>query len=141
MTTRNIIHAFLLTTVPIALVILFAYTGMSKLLNHNTFLAGIRLPQALFISYAIPVVEIITALLLCFKITKALGLWCSVILMGAFTIYVVFLLSGNNLPCSCGGVISKMNWHQHLYFNGIFLLLSITALYYHRSLHVYQGVS
>jgi len=32
------------------------------------------------------------------------------------------------MPCGCGGVIEKMSWIQHLWFNLIFLALSIFAL-------------
>lgn len=137
---RNIIKligAFSLQVIPLFLIVLFAYTGTSKLIQHHIFLQQLDKIKILhdfklIISYFIPLIEIITAMLLLFDLTRYIGLLFSVILMMLFTVYVLLILSGNRIPCSCGGIISKMNWTQHLYFNSIFLILSLTSLSYYK---------
>jgi len=34
------------------------------------------------------------------------------------------------MPCSCGGVLEKMSWSDHLVFNISFVILSLVALYF-----------
>jgi len=38
------------------------------------------------------------------------------------------LLSGQHLPCTCGGIISKMSWKQHLGFNALFILVGLIGI-------------
>lgn len=55
----------------------------------------------------------------------------STLLMTAFTIYIVLIISGYfpKVPCTCGGVIRALGWKAHLVFNLIFLSAAILALY------------
>ena len=115
------------------LVLLFAYTGASKLAGHDKFIY--QLSRVHFFdgyvrltSWIIPAAELFTALLLCIRFTRTVGLWISLVLMCSLVVYVATVLSGTSLPCSCGGVIAAMTWQQHLYFNIIFLALNIIAL-------------
>ena len=145
-THAGIINSICSLVIPALLLLLFAYTGASKLMGHSVFLNQLTKMEmlkshALFISYFIPVIEITTAGLLMFSSLRTTGLLVSCVLMLLFTTFTAIILAGNQLPCRCGGVISKMNWTQHLFFNIAFSLLSITALWYHKSLHVYKGVS
>jgi hypothetical protein len=56
-----------------------------------------------------------------------LGLLASFGLMTVFTIYIAYmLLTSSHLPCSCGGVISKLSWKEHLWLN---VLLSVLAAF------------
>lgn len=117
------------------LVLLFVYTGFSKLLDHqlltNQFSQIIFIKKfAPFFSISLPALEIITGLSIAVNRTQILGLWLASILMTLFTIYVsVMLLSKSSLPCTCGGVIASLTWKQHLFFNIFFMLLSWFALY------------
>ncbi len=118
------------------LIILFIYTGLSKLLNiQGTYL---QLQQIFFIksiagplSIALPVLEILAGLALVFTRLEKLGWWLSTILMLAFTIYItaVLFMDPKLRPCTCGGVISSMSWREHLVFNIIFLALANIGLY------------
>jgi hypothetical protein len=38
------------------------------------------------------------------------------------------LAYAKHLPCSCGGVIKKLTWPQHLAFNIFFLLIAMTGI-------------
>ena len=113
------------------LVLLFAYTGINKLLTHqqfsnqllqNEYLHSFALP----ISFALPVVEILTAICLVFERTKPAGLWSAAILMTLFSIYVGGMLLQHKMPlhCTCGGIINAMTWKQHLLFNLLFIALA-----------------
>ena len=124
------------STVPPLLVLLFVYAALSKLLTFSAFdqqLHNQSFPGWLadFLLYLLIPVEIITALLLCFRRTMLSGLLISAALLLAFTIYIalVMLHFWERVPCSCGGILSQMGWTAHLIFNSIFLILNLIALY------------
>lgn len=114
---------------------LFSYTAYSKLTAHQAFLNGLSHveligPYATYISWAVPVSEILTAVLLIIPKTNRQGLYAFLILMGTFTIYIISVLAwAKVLPCSCGGVIEKLTWSQHVWFNLVFIALGIYALW------------
>lgn len=79
--------------------------------------------------YTIIIAEFLIAGLLCYRKTRKIGLIGSFVLMLVFTGYIILIISTrNNLPCSCGGILEKMSWHQHLYFNMGCVVLSAIAL-------------
>jgi putative oxidoreductase len=112
------------------LVLLFVYTGTSKLLGYQVFtdqLSNISYlkPFAALLSIALPIIEILTGLAIAYKPTLRIGLWLAALLMTVFTLYVAIVLAGDKkLPCSCGGVIKALSWKKHLYFNTFFMLLA-----------------
>jgi hypothetical protein len=116
------------------LILLFVYTAVSKLLDFTTF--HIQLSKSPFINayantvaWALPAGELLVALALTFKRTRLLGLYASLFLMTMFTAYIYAMLHYSYyIPCSCGGVISKLSWTQHLWFNSGFVLLSIAGI-------------
>ncbi|ASK28818.1 hypothetical protein CEY12_01265 [Chryseobacterium sp. T16E-39] len=82
-----------------------------------------------FLPYTIIIAEVLIAGLLCYRKTRNIGLLGSFVLMLIFTGYIALILStSNNLPCSCGGILEKMSWHHHLYFNIGCVILSIIGL-------------
>jgi len=116
------------------MILLLAYAAVSKLLDHENFTAQIALGvSSTFISkvlsFAIPITELLVVLLLAVKDSRLYGVYVFLILMVAFTIYIIMMLtSGDALPCSCGGIISAMSWKQHLVFNiTCIVIASITA--------------
>jgi hypothetical protein len=115
-------------------VLLFVYTALSKLTDYNFFVAqlythpGIN-KYAATIAWLIPTLELCAATLLSFQRTRLTGLYSSLLLMTGFTIYLLYMLRfGDNLPCSCGGVIKYMTWKQHVGFNLFFILIAILAI-------------
>ena len=118
------------------LILLFTYTGISKLSGHEQFAAQLSLqPQisavALLLSWLLPIAELLTVLFLLFERTQLIGLLSATFLMTVFTLYVgAMLLFQPSLPCRCGGVIALMTWKQHLIFNFIFTCISWTAFIY-----------
>jgi putative oxidoreductase len=117
------------------LIMLFVYTGASKLLEHDRFVFQLRLSplplittMALFLSWTIPFLELIISTALVIGLFNPYllkkGLWASLVLIASFEIYITAILfSGKNLPCACGGIISLMSWKGHELFNGLTITL------------------
>jgi hypothetical protein len=115
-------------------ILLFSYTAVSKLLNHESFLAVLQnLPLtatgAGVLSLLVPPGELGIALLLMFSKTRRLALYAALVLLSVFTLYLVYMvLFSPHLPCSCGGVIGKMSWRQHIVFNGFFIAATVWGI-------------
>ncbi|UOE52563.1 hypothetical protein MTO98_15915 [Mucilaginibacter sp. SMC90] len=117
------------------LILMFSYAAISKLSDIDTYkLEMIRQPfpgwsiNTLII--IIPLAELTTVISLLFKITRTFGYYSATVLMLIFTGYVGLAMTGafGKVPCSCGGIISKLNWQQHFIFNLLFLSVSIYGL-------------
>ena len=116
------------------LVLLFVYTALSKLLDYSTFKS--QLSKSPFITefasttaWALPAGELLVGLALYFGRTRMLGLYASLFLLTMFTAYIYAMLNFSYyIPCSCGGVLSKMTWGQHMWFNIFFILISIIGI-------------
>lgn len=116
-------------------ILLFVYTAVSKLME------GIKFEQTLsksplignyagLIAIALPVTEIVVAILLLIPRTRLFGLYASAALMTLFTLYLSYMIAFTpKLPCSCGGVLKQMNWNQHLVFNLFFTGLAFTGIW------------
>ena len=115
-------------------VILFIYAAVSKIIDFENF--RIQLGQSPLLSafatevaIAIPLIEIIIAVLLILPRLIKIGLYASYLLMVMFTTYIYIILNYSQfIPCSCGGILEKMTWNQHMVFNIIFLLLVLIAI-------------
>ncbi|MEO8794260.1 MAG: MauE/DoxX family redox-associated membrane protein [Daejeonella sp.] len=130
-TTTSIIRA--------ALILLWTYAAMSKLLDYNQ--SRTRMLEQVFpvsvseiLVWVVPVAELITAALLLFKKTRLSGLNASLFLLLQFTSYIILVMSGlfGRISCYCGGILEKMTWGQHLYFNLVFLTLTLFGLVIHQ---------
>jgi putative oxidoreductase len=127
--------------ISLLLILLFTYTAASKLIEHDRFLFQLRLsplPQivgsALFLSWTVPLIEIIVTIILVIGIfipgVLKWGLWTSLVLFMLFEIYITAMLfSGKKLPCACGGIISLMSWKGHELFNGVAIILIAVVLF------------
>lgn len=80
--------------------------------------------------WGVPIIEVIIAVALMFERTRTKALYASLTLMSAFTIYTLTVLLHffSYVPCSCGGVIKKLSWTQHLFFNLFFVIISLIAI-------------
>jgi len=131
---KSSIPQLLLQFIAALFILLFVYTATSKLLEmtafHNTIKQFPLLNHySLFITWAIPVSELIISTWLFFPATRLLGFYASFGLTLLFTLYIAYaLVFGSDLPCSCGGVLRKMTWTQHLFFNTVFTGLAIAGI-------------
>lgn len=115
-------------------IFMLVYAATSKILDFENF--KIQLGQspllssfAGWITILVPVSEFIIAILLLIPKFRFIGLIASYFLMVLFTAYIYIILNYSAfIPCSCGGILEKMTWKQHLVFNIIFIVFAIVAI-------------
>jgi len=121
-------------------IILFLYTGISKLIDYSIFReqiaeSPILMPIAKPIAVILPWVEFFVVFLLTIPRWRLKGLYMSLGLMTIFIIYIVaILMSNKHLPCSCGGILQELSWTGHLVFNTVSFFLAILAIKIERDL-------
>lgn len=115
-------------------VVLFVYAAGSKLIDFQNF--QVQLGQspllsafASWVSWCVLISELLIAALLCFGKTRLFGLYAALGLMVMFSIYIIIILKFSPfVPCSCGGVLEKLTWSQHLIFNIVYCIIAIAAI-------------
>lgn len=124
----------LYTVVCFFFILLFCYAAISKMMDFETFQVQITQSPLLniisgLVSYGILAVELIVCGLLIFERSRILGLYASFTLMVLFTFYIYIILHYSEfVPCSCGGILEKMDWNTHLVFNIVCVIIAGTAL-------------
>lgn len=114
------------------LILLFAYTGLGKLIDQAVFAIQLNkqpLPNwsKPILVWMLPAIELgIVALLLSAR-TRLWGFYFAFALLTAYTIYVAIAASGayGHTPCACGKIFQKLSWLQHFFVN-----LALTAIAY-----------
>jgi uncharacterized membrane protein YphA (DoxX/SURF4 family) len=120
--------------ISVLFIILFLYTGISKLMEYGVFKeqiadSPILQPIAPVIAWGLPLTEFLVTILLIIPRWRLKGLYASLILMIAFTLYIGAIMTFNKeLPCSCGGIISELSWQGHLIFNSLFIGLAFAGV-------------
>ena len=129
--TRRIHPAEIFTSL---LILLFAYTAISKILDFNKFRRVLSESPLIhngagIIAWLLPATELLIVLLLFLPRYRITGLWISLGMLTVFTGYLFYmLLFASHLPCSCGGVLSSLSWKEHLVFNVVFLGINTGGL-------------
>jgi uncharacterized membrane protein YphA (DoxX/SURF4 family) len=114
--------------------LLFLYAAASKLLDYQKFTVQIGQSPILTsfagtIAWLIPSLEILICVMLMIHRRRMMGLYASVCLMVMFTAYILIIINfAERIPCSCGGILDKMGWSEHLIFNGVFAFLGIIGI-------------
>lgn len=122
----------------VLLLMLWAYAAVSKIAAYDQFVEQMKLAPVPFIhllgpflAWFVPLIELILVWLLFKDKLRQLGLWLSFFLLLAYEFYIVtMLLSGLELPCTCGGLIAKMQWKEHLVFNAIYMVIALLPMIY-----------
>ncbi len=129
-TTKSIF----LNSICLLYILLFVYAAVSKLLDFENFRVQLGQSPLLsafagWVSWGVPISELFISLLLILPRYRFIGLFAAFSLMTMFTAYIYIILNYSSfVPCSCGGVLQKMTWDQHLIFNGAFLILATLAI-------------
>jgi len=116
-------------------ILLFCYTAVSKIKGFEDFQQQLAVsplvsPYTGFISYGVIFIELAVSALLIFPVMRKIGLLMSFVLMTAFTGYVWLILNYSYfIPCSCGGILEKMGWTEHLIFNSAATLFAGAGFY------------
>lgn len=133
--------------ISVLFVILFLYTGISKLMEYAVFKkqvaeSPILKPFAWWIAWGIPLTEFAVAVLLLLPRWRLRGLYSALGLMLLFTGYIIAILGfSEHLPCSCGGVLESLSWRAHLIFNSVFIILASAGILVKKQLHKRTGES
>jgi len=118
--------------------VLFSYTGISKLTTYDETKDGLAefhllKPIAPVIAFTLPWIEFAIVIMMIIPRWRLKGFYSATGIMTAFTIYIIGLLSfTDKLPCSCGGVIGKLSWPQHVVLNLVFIAMALTGIYLER---------
>lgn len=111
---------------------LFTYVAISKFFDHYYFESVLNNSPLIswastFLSLAIPIGELALAILLISSFRET-GLLLSCIILSTFTLYVAYMiLFIPQLPCSCGGILNKLSWKNHLILNILLTFSGIIA--------------
>jgi hypothetical protein len=114
---------------------LFLYTAYSQIVDHQRFFKGLSKVAvvggfALYISWLVPVAEVLISILLIIPITYKWGLCGFAGLMILFTGYILsMVLWAKKLPLHSGGAAEKLSWTQHIWFNLAFIVIAVFALW------------
>jgi len=120
-------------------ILLFIYAAMNKGLDFEKFQVELGQSPLLsafagWISWTVLIVEFAIVFFLLFPKTRIKALYAGFCLMCMFTAYIFIMLNYSSfLPCSCGGILEKMSWKEHLIFNIFFVLLGGLALGLHHN--------
>jgi hypothetical protein len=113
------------------------YAAVSKLIIFEKFQAQLSQSPMLttfsqIVAYGIPILEIALATLLWINATRYYALLASFTLMTMFSVYIFLITRYSSfVPCSCGGILEKLNWNQHLVVNiGLAIIASLAFLFY-----------
>ena len=124
------------------LILLFVYAALSKVSDYNRFTVQLSKSPFItafpvFVAWSIPTVELLISLMLVIKRTRLIGLYASFFLMSLFTAYLIIMLNFSYfIPCSCGGVLEKLSWDQHIIFNFFFIAISAAgAIMQHKNIY------
>ena len=116
-------------------VLIWTYTGISKLIDFAGFRGAILnqpFPNDIgeYLSILIPIIEVVTAILLINRKTRAIGLIGSVVMLSAFTTYVGLVWVGafERIPCGCAGILELLGWKAHFYLNLSLLILAMIGV-------------
>lgn len=134
MTINSRTRYYITETICLLYILLFIYASASKLMDFQHF--KIQLGQSPLLSafaeqvaIIVPVVEILISILLLIPKYKPAGLLAAYGLMVMFTAYIFIILNYTSfVPCSCGGVLEKLGWQSHLFFNLIFVFLAVLGI-------------
>lgn len=117
------------------LIALWVYASVSKVTAFGEFRDQLNLQvfgrqTAAVLVFLLPLAELSIAILLSFEITRTKGLFFSFGLLIIFTVYIALITAHffSSIPCSCGGLLQKLGWVPHLFFNFFFLMINIWAI-------------
>ena len=117
-----------------AFILLFCYAATSKIIDFENF--QVQLAQSPMLSafsdelsFAVPISEFLIVILFMIRRYKFTAMFLSFTIMIMFTAYIYMILNYSPyVPCSCGGVLEKLGWKEHMIFNIAFILMAVVAI-------------
>jgi len=123
-------RGIILEVISFLIVLLFLYAALNKLTDYQKFVVQLGQSPLLMglgphLAWFVLAVEFVIPVLLVVPAWRLSGFYASFVLMVMFTIYILAILHfSSHIPCSCGGVLEKLGWREHLVFNLAFVILS-----------------
>ena len=121
--------------IAILFILLLTYAASSKLMNFHTFQSQIAQSPvfssiAEYIAFGVPFIELVISGFLIFEKYRLQALTAAYSLMIMFTTYIIIILNFSDfIPCSCGGILERLSWNEHLIFNFILIGLALVGIF------------
>lgn len=119
----------------IMFILLWGYASLPKLFNMKYFrevLDSQAIPKWInpYLTWLLPITEIVVMILLIFPSTRIIGMYGSLILMFIFTLYVsgIIIRIYDIYPCPCGGLFTRLGWKRHFKINIVLTLVAIIGI-------------
>jgi hypothetical protein len=121
-------------TISYLFILLFVYAAVSKLMDFQNF--QVQLGQspllssyAEYVSFGVIGSELLISIILGIPQYRTYALYLAIALMSMFTSYIIIILNFSAyVPCSCGGILEKLGWTEHLLFNIFFIVSGCVAI-------------
>jgi uncharacterized membrane protein YphA (DoxX/SURF4 family) len=113
---------------------LFIYAGVSKVLDYEKFSVQVGQSPLLtgfggVIPWLVILVELLISMCIMVPRLRLFAFLCAFSLMVMFTAYIIAILNFSPyVPCSCGGILEKFTWSDHLILNCFFVMLALLAI-------------
>ena len=110
-------------------IVLFLYAAVNKLVDYGKFKIQIGQSPLLtglgnMVPWLVILLEVLVSIALAIPRIRRFAFFSAYCLMAMFTTYIVAILNfASSVPCSCGGILERMGWTEHLIFNIAFLVL------------------
>lgn len=121
-------------TIIFLLLLMWAYTFVSKLIDFDTFerqINGAYLLSALgsALPYVLQILHLSIVVLLIKKSWRKMGLITSLFILLIYTAYLVYILKfAPSIPCSCISLFRGLKWDDQFWLNLAVLTLNIIGL-------------
>lgn len=116
------------------LLLVFLYSAVAKFVEFAEFRSELGKspflhPIAGFMAWAVPVLELVVAILLIVPRAQRIALYGYFYMMAAFTAYVYLMMKkAYYLPCVCMGIFDDLAWETHLVVNAVITVLVFMAI-------------
>lgn len=103
------------------------YEAAKKEMYDQVFSTGV----ADFLTWFIPVIELLIILLLVLKPTRLLGFWATLGILGSFSIYIILAMNDmfHRKPCECAGILNGAHFGWQVSFNLLFMILALLGIW------------
>jgi hypothetical protein len=126
-------------TCALLLIFLMLYASISKIFEYNIFIQQLSLSPFFAIGHTKTVaflvlsLEMIIAVLFLIPRAQNIAFLSSLCLLTSFTVYIHIIQYSEFIPCSCGGILGKLSWNDHIIFNIFFIIISFFGYYFNDS--------
>jgi hypothetical protein len=126
-------------TCALLLIFLMLYASISKIFEYNIFIQQLRLSPFFAIGHTKTIalmvlsLEMIIAVLFLIPHAQNIAFLLSLCLLTSFTVYIHIIQYSEFIPCSCGGILGKLSWNDHIIFNIFFIIISFFGYYFNDS--------